>query len=49
MNEFVTHLECAPCAERFEASLVHGLCTKCQRPLWVKYDLEAVGKVLGKA
>jgi threonine synthase len=39
----VTHLECANCAARYEANVVHGLCTKCQRPLWVRYDLEAIG------
>jgi threonine synthase len=49
MNDFVTHLECALCAERYDAKLVHGLCTKCQRPLWVKYDLDAVGKGFSKA
>jgi threonine synthase len=44
MTNFVTHLECANCFERFDADLVHGLCTKCQRPLWVRYDLDAVGR-----
>ncbi|EEF59066.1 threonine synthase [Pedosphaera parvula] len=39
---FVTHLECANCGKRYEANLVHNLCTACQRPLWVKYDLEAL-------
>jgi threonine synthase len=44
MTNFVTHLECANCFERYDADLVHGLCTKCQRPLWVRYDLDAVGR-----
>jgi threonine synthase len=39
---YVTHLECANCATRYEANAVHGLCTKCQRPLWVRYDLPAI-------
>jgi len=48
MKNFVTHLECANCGERYDASLVHGLCVKCQRPLWVKYDLAALGKKFSK-
>jgi len=44
ISSFVTHLECANCAARYEANVVHGLCTKCQRPLWVRYDLEAIGE-----
>ena len=39
---FVTHLECAHCGQRYDAALVHNLCTACQRPLWVRYDLEAL-------
>jgi threonine synthase len=48
MNNFVTHLECANCGERYDANLVHGLCVKCQRPLWVRYDLAALGKKFSK-
>jgi threonine synthase len=48
MNCLVTHLECANCFERYDASLVHGLCVKCQRPLWVRYDLDAVGRQFTK-
>ena len=44
MTCFVTHLECANCFERYDAGLVQGLCHKCQRPLWVRYDLDAVGR-----
>jgi threonine synthase len=39
---FVSHLECANCGKDFPAGEVHGLCTSCQRPLWVRYDLDAV-------
>jgi threonine synthase len=39
---FVTHLECANCQTRYEANAVHGLCTRCQKPLWVRYDLAAI-------
>jgi threonine synthase len=42
MTCFVTHLECANCFERYDAGLAHGLCVKCQRPLWVRYDLDAL-------
>ena len=48
MTCFVTHLECAKCHERYDADLVQGLCVHCQRPLWVRYDLEAVGRHLAK-
>ncbi|MAE30574.1 MAG: threonine synthase, partial [Verrucomicrobiales bacterium] len=39
---FVTHLECANCGEQYPAGQPHNLCTDCQRPLWVRYDLDAV-------
>jgi threonine synthase len=48
MSHYVTHLECANCLERYAADLVHGLCVKCQRPLWVRYDLDAVKKVVSR-
>ena len=49
MTCFVTHLECAKCHERYDAELVQGLCVHCQRPLWVRYDLEAVGRHFAKS
>jgi threonine synthase len=39
---FVTHLECALCGKRHDAAQVQNLCTDCQRPLWVRYDLAAL-------
>ena len=48
MKNFVTHLECANCGQRYDAKRIHGLCVKCQRPLWVKYDLVALGKNFSK-
>jgi threonine synthase len=42
MTHFVTHLECAHCGQRYDANLIHALCTACQRPLWVLYDLAAL-------
>ena len=45
---FVTHLECANCGQRYDASLVHNLCTACQRPLWVRYDLAVLKQQFSK-
>lgn len=45
---YVTHLECAHCGQRYDAAQVHNLCTACQRPLWVKYDLPALKKSFPK-
>src|SRR5262245_20939530 len=45
---FVTHLECANCGQRYDASQVQNLCTACQRPLWVRYDLAALKKNFSK-
>jgi threonine synthase len=47
-SNFVTHLECANCGQRYDATQVHNLCTACQRPLWVRYDLEALKKAFSK-
>ena len=41
---FVTHLECADCGAEYPAGEVHSLCTECHRPLWVRYDLDALNK-----
>jgi threonine synthase len=45
---FVTHLECAHCGQRYDAAQPHNLCTACQRPLWVRYDLDALKKAFTK-
>jgi threonine synthase len=45
---FVTHLECANCGQRYDAGQVQNLCTACQRPLWVRYDLAALKKNFSK-
>jgi threonine synthase len=44
----VTHLECANCGASYAAGEVHNLCTACGKPLWVRYDLEAVQRRLHK-
>lgn len=46
---FVTHLECANCGQRYDAALIHNLCTACQRPLWVRYDLAALKAAFPKS
>ena len=48
MKNFVAYLECAMCGEHYDATLVHGLCLKCQRPLWVRYDLERLRNTFAK-
>ena len=45
---FLTHLECTNCGARHEWEALQNLCTKCQKPLFPRYDLEAVGKKLKK-
>ncbi len=45
---FVTHLECANCGLKYDAALIHNLCTACNRPLWVKYNLAALRQALPK-
>lgn len=44
----LTHLECTACGLRHEWSGLQNLCTKCQKPLFPKYDLGAVGRSLTK-
>src|SRR3954471_8781788 len=46
---FVSHLECALCHVHYDASKVQGLCSACQRPLWVVYDLARLRKGIDKA
>ena len=36
----VTHLECGMCGARHEADRLQNLCTKCGKPLLVRYDIE---------
>ena len=45
---FVMHLECALCQTRHDPNALQNLCNSCQRPLWVKYDLAAIGKTISK-
>ncbi|HUQ21068.1 MAG TPA: threonine synthase [Gemmatimonadaceae bacterium] len=36
----VTHLECSACNARYEANELLNVCTKCGKPLLVRYDLD---------
>ena len=45
---FLTHLSCTNCGLGHEWRELQNLCTKCQKPLFPVYDLEAVGKKLKK-
>jgi threonine synthase len=38
----MTFLECANCGTRYPMGEPHNLCTACQRPLLVRYDLPAI-------
>jgi threonine synthase len=39
---FLTHLECTRCNRTFDAEALHGACPEDGRPLYPRYDLEAV-------
>ncbi|HLL75060.1 MAG TPA: threonine synthase [Pyrinomonadaceae bacterium] len=45
---FVTQLECAACGLEHEARRLQNLCTRCAKPLLVRYDLERAGRTLTK-
>jgi len=47
MSQF-THLECSACGERHEADQIQTVCKKCGKPLFARYDLEAVKESLTK-
>ncbi len=37
---FATSLECSRCREAFSPDELHGVCSRCESPLLVRYDLE---------
>lgn len=39
---YVTHLECPKCKKKFNHKELNQLCSSCQGPLLVRYDLKAV-------
>ncbi|MEP7270912.1 MAG: threonine synthase [Acidobacteriota bacterium] len=42
----VTHLVCAKCGASYEPNRLYNLCTKCGKPLLVRYDLQKAGASL---
>lgn len=45
---YVSHLECPKCKKKFNHKELNQLCTLCQAPLLVRYDLKAVKENLKK-
>jgi threonine synthase len=45
---YLTHLECSKCGTRHEASEVQTVCKECGKPLFARYDLEAVREAVTK-
>ncbi len=41
MSQF-THLQCSSCGEVHDANVIQTVCKKCGKPLFARYDLEAV-------
>ena len=46
MSDYLIDLECSACGLRHEANRLQNLCTACQKPLFPRYDLAAVGRML---
>jgi len=44
----VTHLECAACGLVHGAQRLHNLCSRCGKPLLVRYDLKRAARTLTK-
>lgn len=44
----ITHLQCSHCGDLFDADKIQTFCTKCQKPLLVRYDLAATRKKLDR-
>ena len=44
----MTHLECSKCCTRHDADVVQTVCSKCGKPLFPRYDLEAAKETITK-
>jgi len=44
---FLTHLKCSACGKRHDWKQLQNLCTKCGKPLFAIYDLDAARKLGG--
>jgi threonine synthase len=42
MPAYVTHLECTRCGKQYDHRVLQTLCHDCSRPLYARYDLDAV-------
>jgi len=45
---YLTHLECSKCGRRFDADRLQTVCDACGKPLFARYDLDAVAEALKK-
>jgi len=45
---FLTHLECGMCGEILKADKIWNLCPECNKPLLVRYDLEAAKQFINR-
>ncbi len=48
MPSFVTHLECTRCGKPYDHRQLQTLCHDCARPLYARYDLDAVRSAVRK-
>ena len=45
-TSFLESLQCTGCARTFEADAIHGVCPRCQKVLFARYDLAALKKAI---
>jgi threonine synthase len=45
-TSFLQNLQCTGCANSFEADAIHGVCPRCQKVLFARYDLAALAKAI---
>jgi threonine synthase len=48
MSQF-THLECSKCGHKHDADKIQTVCTECGKPLFARYDLEAIKDAVSPA
>jgi threonine synthase len=48
MKSFLTHLECTLCERSYPADGLQNLCVECSRPLYARYDLDALRRQLDR-
>ena len=46
---YFTHLECSKCGHKHDGDKVQTVCTECGKPLFARYDLEAVKDAVSPA